>query len=102
MTTTTWDDNNTGTYGCPYCKIDTMGNHESHCPRNPINRTNRYTRGAWECPRCHQINAPWKSSCDCGPKTITVTTTDDILNLEVKTFKLPNGSIVSFVVDNNK
>jgi hypothetical protein len=19
----------------------------------------------WECPRCHKINAPWKSQCDC-------------------------------------
>jgi len=21
----------------------------------------------WECPRCHKINAPWMSSCDCPP-----------------------------------
>lgn len=20
---------------------------------------------AWECPRCHIINAPWKASCSC-------------------------------------
>lgn len=22
---------------------------------------------AWECPRCHKINAPFKSSCNCLP-----------------------------------
>ena len=22
---------------------------------------------AWECPRCHKINAPWKGSCECTP-----------------------------------
>jgi len=30
--------------------------------------------GGWECPRCGQINALWKSICDCPPKTITSTT----------------------------
>jgi hypothetical protein len=24
----------------------------------------------WECPRCHKIHAPWKSSCDCQPLTV--------------------------------
>lgn len=22
---------------------------------------------AWECPRCHKINSPYKDSCDCLP-----------------------------------
>ena len=22
---------------------------------------------AWECPRCHKINAPFKKSCNCLP-----------------------------------
>lgn len=22
----------------------------------------------WECPRCHVINSPFKSTCDCVPQ----------------------------------
>jgi hypothetical protein len=22
---------------------------------------------AWECPRCHKVNAPFKNSCNCLP-----------------------------------
>jgi hypothetical protein len=29
---------------------------------------------AWECSRCHKINAPWKSSCDCTPTPFGVPT----------------------------
>ena len=26
------------------------------------------TKSAWECPRCHRINAPWMPYCDCEEK----------------------------------
>ena len=26
---------------------------------------------AWECPRCHKINAPWKDSCSCTPSQLS-------------------------------
>ena len=29
-------------------------------------------RQAWECPRCHRINAWWKDSCDCTIETVSV------------------------------
>ena len=25
---------------------------------------------AWECTRCHKMNAPWKGSCDCTPSNL--------------------------------
>lgn len=24
----------------------------------------------WECPRCGQVNAPWKRTCDCNKKPV--------------------------------
>jgi len=27
-----------------------------------------YVRAAWECPRCHRINAPHVDKCDCVEK----------------------------------
>ena len=36
--------------------------------------------GGWECPRCGQINAIWKSVCDCPPRTITATTVNGTYN----------------------
>ncbi len=29
---------------------------------------------AWECPRCHKINAFWVRQCDCPPLTTTANT----------------------------
>jgi hypothetical protein len=29
---------------------------------------------AWECSRCHKINAPWKGSCDCTPTPFSAPT----------------------------
>jgi len=31
--------------------------------------------GGWICPRCGQVNAPWKPKCDCPPPSITTTDT---------------------------
>lgn len=25
-----------------------------------------YAQQGWECPRCHKINAPWMSQCNCS------------------------------------
>lgn len=63
-------DTNTGVFWCPYCKIDTAGNHEAHCPHNyQKQRDTAIFYGAWECPRCRRINAPWMSHCDCSVPT---------------------------------
>lgn len=32
--------------------------------------------GAWECPRCHMINAPWVEQCNCQPQRRVVTWPD--------------------------
>lgn len=32
---------------------------------------------AWECTRCHKINAPWKGSCDCTPSPLSSAPTSD-------------------------
>lgn len=29
------------------------------------------TEYGWACPRCNRINAPWKSTCDCGNWQLT-------------------------------
>lgn len=30
-------------------------------------QTNNGFRHAWECPRCHRVNAPWIDNCECEP-----------------------------------
>ena len=25
----------------------------------------------WECPKCGQVNAPWKDRCDCGKTVVS-------------------------------
>jgi hypothetical protein len=30
----------------------------------------------WECPRCGRVNAWWVSTCPCGPKTTTGSSTE--------------------------
>lgn len=43
-------------------------------PKSPDAEQKRYFGSAWECPRCHKVNAFWKTSCDCPPKMISNTT----------------------------
>lgn len=33
----------------------------------PLSKINTETQKGWECPRCHAINAPFKTQCDCKP-----------------------------------
>lgn len=49
------------------------------CPRRNIPR-------GWLCIRCGKVNAPWKTSCDCKPKSYPGSTS----NFEITI----NGSIV--------
>lgn len=32
--------------------------------------------GAWICPRCGTVHAPWVAKCDCPPPTITTSDTN--------------------------
>ena len=43
----------------PYTWNSTVPPMMCTCPKSP--------GLAWECPRCHKMNAPWKGSCDCTP-----------------------------------
>ena len=58
---------NTGTTTLPIC----------NCPKE--------TKLAWECTRCHKINAPWRESCDC-PSAGTTTIGD--------TFQSPTNGLI--------
>lgn len=62
---------------CAYCDLGSGCNHEWGCPEHPASQPSRgpIHHGAWECPRCHVINAPWKSQCDCPPETEIASTT---------------------------
>lgn len=56
--------------------------HDPGCPFNPNKATplvrdpKPFNPEGWICPRCQQVNAPWKSSCDCPPKLIGANTDD--------------------------
>ena len=42
--------------------------------------TPNYGQSGWMCPRCGQVNAPWKPKCDCPPPSITTTDTQIKIN----------------------
>lgn len=43
-----------------------------------------YVQG-WYCPKCGRVNAPWVSTCPCGPTTITIhSNTTNITEDEIK------------------
>ena len=44
-------------------------------PEYPPFETPNYGQSGWMCPRCGQVNAPWKPKCDCPPPSITTTDT---------------------------
>ena len=61
---------------CPYCNLDTAGNHEWNCPLNSnYNKQNEYSKNnimGWECPKCGSVYAWYDSKCpNHGPKIIT-------------------------------
>lgn len=47
----------------PYTFNSTVPPVMCKCPKAPTL--------AWECSRCHKINAPWKGSCDCTPSPLS-------------------------------
>ena len=47
----------------PYTFNSTVPPVMCKCPKSPTL--------AWECFRCHKINAPWKGSCDCTPSPLS-------------------------------
>jgi hypothetical protein len=48
---------------CPYCNIDTGGNHEYNCPNN----TNYFIMKnyGWICTLCGRSNAQFVITCPC-------------------------------------
>ena len=67
--------------GKPYTYIgDVVGDPKSYicqCDVNIPSVFGVHLQG-WECPRCHQINAPFVQKCDCKPATVSVTTTNTV------------------------
>jgi len=47
-----------------------MTTHTTSVPNPPKTTTScshpYYAQQGWECPRCHKINAPWVSQCNCS------------------------------------
>lgn len=38
----------------------------------------------WECPKCGQVNAPWKPTCDCHKKAVATSGPGYFERLEIK------------------
>jgi rRNA processing protein Gar1 len=53
---------------CPYCSLDTAGNHQPNCPNN-THSDNKINVG-WVCPVCGRVNAPFISVCPCSFKEV--------------------------------
>ena len=56
---------------CPYCQMNSAGQHEFNCPNLPVNRpTPNEPMGVvggmgtgWKCPVCGKGNAPFALTC---------------------------------------
>lgn len=53
---------------CPYCDVNSLGEHEANCPFHPNNTKNETCRAqfGWMCPRCGTIYAPFVTECHCA------------------------------------
>ena len=65
---------------CPYCNLDTAGNHEWNCPNNlkfkKEFQSSEIPQG-WQCPICKEVYAWYVNRCpNHGPKTTTANTTN--------------------------
>lgn len=62
-------------YGCPYCQMDTAGNHEDGCPGRPTTTATRPKPDGvgWQCPICGASLSPWMYYCPfCAPRRWSV------------------------------
>lgn len=62
-----------------YCRIHESTSQEEiwskdyWCGQHPDFSDASIPQG-WECPRCHKINAPWITNCDCRPQYVYIPT----------------------------
>ena len=54
---------------CPYCELDTGGNHEQDCP------SRQSTTLVWICPFCNVVYPYWVGSCECSKRELYTTAT---------------------------
>ena len=53
---------------CPYCQVNSLGEHEKNCPFHPDNTKLESCRAqfGWQCPKCGTIYAPSVTECNCS------------------------------------
>lgn len=72
---------------CPYCCLDSAGNHEFGCPDNPYTQLSKNTGSSyqqiannlsgWICPICESVYAPYISECwKCANRSVNSTGTE--------------------------
>ena len=58
---------------CPYCSLNTAGQHEANCPNRPHRPPDVWLSSTpvmrgWECPKCGAVWAPGVRECEhCRP-----------------------------------
>jgi hypothetical protein len=58
---------------CPYCNLDTAGEHNFDCPNKKLDEPKPALNYGWVCPVCGTGNAPWASQCSCKKLDWTIT-----------------------------
>jgi len=56
-------------YQCPFCQLNTAGEHETKCPNHPLSNPQikwiPNSPVGWVCPLCGRSNSPSTSACPC-------------------------------------
>jgi hypothetical protein len=57
---------------CPFCTVDTAGQHEHNCPNTPHRAYGppsvaQLTSVGWICPTCHRSISPVEKTCPFCP-----------------------------------